>query len=66
MSLDCEKEEQMSKNKNKKNPPLGLCPQYKKGKYWRDECKSKFYKDGIPLKDEETKIRLRGMPSAPK
>ena len=66
MSLDCEKEEQMSKNKNKKNQPPWLCPWYKKEKHWRNECKSNFHKDGTPLKDEETKNGLRGMPSAPK
>jgi hypothetical protein len=36
-SCDCKKEEQTSKNKNKKNQPL--CPRSKIGKHWRNECK---------------------------
>jgi hypothetical protein len=35
MSCDCKKEEQMSKNKNKKNQPLWLCYRCKKGKHYR-------------------------------
>ena len=55
MSCDCKIEEETSKYKNKKNQSPGLCSQCKKGKHWRNECKSKFHKDGTPLKDEETK-----------
>lgn len=54
MSLDI-KEKNSFKNKNKKNEPQGLCPRCKKGKHWRNECKSKFHKDGTTLRNEETK-----------
>lgn len=51
-------------NKNDKGNRIGqkgapgLCPRCKKGKHWRNECKSKFHKDGTPLPGidkEETK-----------
>ena len=63
MSLNYNKEEQTSKNKNEKNQFPGLCPQHKNGKHWRNECKSKFHKDGTPLKDK-TKNGVRVTPSA--
>lgn len=40
------------KDPRKKDPP-GLCPRCKKGKHWRNECKSKFHKDGTPLTDSK-------------
>lgn len=45
------------KEDTKKQGPPGLCPRCKKGKHWKNECKSKFHKDGTPLKEkqEETK-----------
>ena len=65
VSRDCKKEKHTSENKNKKIQPPGLCPRCKKGKHWKNECKSKFHKDGTPLKDEETKHGVRVTPSAP-
>lgn len=56
MSRNCKKEEQTSKNKIKKNQLPGLCPRCRKGKHWRNECESKFHKDGTPLKYEDKKL----------
>ena len=41
---------------NKKGLPLGLCPCCGKEKNWRDECKSKFHKDGTLLNKEVGEI----------
>lgn len=48
LQKDCRK----LKGCDRKGPP-GLCPQCKKGKHWKDECKSKFHKDGSPLEKED-------------
>ncbi|XP_036063370.1 endogenous retrovirus group K member 6 Gag polyprotein-like [Onychomys torridus] len=66
--FQCGKEGHMQKEcrqgnraRPKKGAP-GLCPRCKRGKHWRNECKSKFHKDGTPLgkggsddEQEETK-----------
>ena len=41
---------------NKKGLPPGLCPCCGKEKNWRDECKSKFHKDGTLLNKEVGEI----------
>ena len=33
----------------------GLCPQCKKGKHWKNECKSKFHKNGTILDKDKNK-----------
>jgi hypothetical protein len=60
------KKSRLQSIKVRKKQFQGLCPWCKKGKHWRNEYKSKFHKDGTPLKDEETKNRVRGMAFAPK
>ncbi|XP_055980114.1 endogenous retrovirus group K member 7 Gag polyprotein-like [Sorex fumeus] len=42
------------KNKGSRPPP-GLCPKCKRGRHWKNECRSKFTKDGVPLTEKETK-----------
>lgn len=45
------------KNRGLRNPkskqPPGICPRCEKGRHWKNECKSKFHKDGTPLVKEE-------------
>lgn len=33
----------------------GICPRCNKGRHWKNECRSKFHKDGTTLKETETK-----------
>ena len=37
----------------------GLCPRCKKGKHWKNECKSKFHKDGTLLDKNKNKHKNR-------
>ncbi|XP_053447932.1 endogenous retrovirus group K member 5 Gag polyprotein-like [Nycticebus coucang] len=48
MQKDCK---QSHANKPRGDPP-GLCPRCKKGRHWKNECKSKFHKDGTPLNNK--------------
>ncbi|XP_047592981.1 endogenous retrovirus group K member 8 Gag polyprotein-like [Lutra lutra] len=49
MKKDC-----LKGTKEVKKPPPGVCPRCKKGKHWKNECRSKFDKEGNRL-DEESK-----------
>lgn len=47
------------RDSNRRGSPPGVCPRCQKGKHWKNECKSRFHKDGTPLngekKEEESK-----------
>jgi hypothetical protein len=58
----CKKPEHLRKecknlSGNKKNVPLGPCPRCGKGRHWKNECKSKFHKDGTLLTKEADKAK---------
>ena len=39
-------------SKKKKKRPPGVCPKFKKGFHWLNECHSKFDKDGNAITTE--------------
>lgn len=45
---------QGKKEGGNKRPPPGVCPRCRKGKHWRNECKSKFDKEGNRIEEPET------------
>lgn len=58
MQRNCPNNKNDKENRIGQKGAPGLCPRCKKGKHWRNECKSKFHKDGTPLPGidkEETK-----------
>lgn len=60
------KGKQGRQNSNRKQAP-GLCPRCLRGRHWKNECKSKFNKDGIKIEDApgQSKNQMGGTLSAP-